>query len=223
MLACWTQVASLIVTFGVLGLVGCGGTLDASIPDDAPPETSVQTFTSDPKPEKPPALRQAARRQDRGGRTSLLGEPLFDRITDAPKPTETDLTPQLKYVLIFRLSRDAYERDFERKGNDTKLGRYSVLGDFFNDESEISHIGPRSDHCFAGYYDSEYVNPLLERIEIGGPVDVTLRPLDRIQGQIRLGRLYEKSPPMRTTSFDISTGTTRDQLRTLGCRTRALR
>ena len=151
--------------------------------------------------------------------TRLAGGPLVFRVIGAPKTPPSDLTPKLRYALIFRLNRDPYEkRDGYGVIRDPR-GNFSLLGSIaFTFDAPIERL--EIPGCFIGYIDAEHTGFIakLDALSPGAHVRVRLRPVTpRPGGPSVLGRTYRRSPPLLTTDHALKSPSARANLTRIGC------
>lgn len=172
-----------------------------SSPADAPVQDQYSILNPRPRPKDPSPTR-------------LIGPPLLFRVTGTRAPTEHDLSPQLRYVVFFRLNR----------GSDAAVQRGQYSGSFFIlDEDGPLHVttfGRRRLHCFSGEIygkgsDDPSIARRLDALAVGSRVKVHLQPLTptaagkrklidkpyiprlrlRVSGSKDAGGLYELTSP----------------------------
>ncbi len=162
----------------------------------------------------------AARSQGQDGQvpTRVIGGPLIYRITDAPKPTETDLTAQIAYTLVFRLSRYRVKDDVAALM--LSFGAYAVAGGTVS----AYRLGPKRNACFAADVprDSDQFDPAalrrVDAVRLGGGVRVDLRPnMPRRGLRAARGRLYVRHPTLRSGVFRLKDAAGRRELKRIGC------
>jgi hypothetical protein len=170
------------------------------------------------------SIRSAARRPgrqsvDASQPTKLVGGPLVFRVTGAPRTPSSDLTPELRYALIFRLNRDPYKkRDGygvvrDPRGNFSLFGRIAFTFDAPIERLEIPD-------CFIGYIDVEHTGFIaeLDALSLGARVPVRLRPVTpEPNGTSVLGRAYRRNPRLLSTDYALASAGARAKLRRIGC------
>jgi hypothetical protein len=145
----------------------------------------------------------------------------------APQTPPSDLTPELRYALIFRLNRDPYrKRDGYGVVRDPR-GNFSLFGTVaFYFDVPIERLEIRN--CFIGYIDAERTGFIarLDALSLGARVPVRLRPLTpKPNGTSVLGRAYRRNPRLLSTDYALASPGARE-LRRIGCpitRSRLLR
>lgn len=151
--------------------------------------------------------------------TRLVGGPLVFRVIGAPQTPPSDLTPKLRYALIFRLNRDPYKtRDGYGVIRDPR-GNFSIFGSIaFTFDAPIERL--EIPGCFIGYIDAEHTGFIakLDALSPGAHVPVRLRPVTpRPRGTSVLGRTYRRSPPLLTTDHALKSPSARANLTRIGC------
>ncbi len=151
--------------------------------------------------------------------TKLLGGPLVFRVNEAPRTRPSNVTPRLRYVVVFRLNRDSYKtREGYAVVRDPR-GNFSVLGAIaFTFDAPIETLDLRN--CFIGYIDAEFTDLVrkLDALPLGAPVDVRLRPVTpKPNGTSVLGRTYKRDPPLLTTDYALKSPRVRAELGGMGC------
>lgn len=155
----------------------------------------------------------------------LVAGPLVFRITGAPKPTSTNLTEPLLYVMVFRLSREPNLKVssyvLPQRRISTQVGNYAIVDDEhgWNEENNIGVFGRRKDHCFSGYFSTSTTFPEFDAIRLGQPVRVTLRPgtLRRDGTHVVLGKEYVRYPRLRHIDYQVMNKRSRQALKRIGC------
>jgi hypothetical protein len=144
--------------------------------------------------------------------------PLLLRITGAPKPTATNLTPQLLYAMVFRLNREPRSHTGRAIPALDPHGNYSIF-DYrtgWGDENPILRLGNR--HCFFGVFDTEDVPPQLRKVHVGEQVRAVLQPTTPTpSGGLRLGTTYERHPRLMRADFHFRDPVARAAMRRIGC------
>ena len=158
--------------------------------------------------------------------TKLVGEPAVFRLTGYEGTvTNTDA----RYVVIFKLNRDPVIKiDPHREGPDEDRGSFGVAGYGLGFYGEAESFGGRK-HCFAGVVETagdEAPGPQvarLDRVPLGGRVEVALQPLtpSPAAGRFVPGRLYVRHPRIQSGDHRLSYGqvSERDEpkLSAIGC------
>ena len=158
--------------------------------------------------------------------TKLIGEPAVFRLTGY-EGTVTNTTA--RYVVIFKLNRDPVIKiDPDREGPDEDRGSFSVAGYGLGFYGEAESFGDR-EHCFAGIVETEGDEDpgpqvaRLDRVPVGGRIEVTLRPLtpSPATGKLVGGRHYVRHPRIQSGDHRLSYGqvSERDEpkLSAIGC------
>ncbi len=183
----------------------------------APTQTPTTVATS--ASITPPARQPGHRPVDASLPTRLVGGPLVFRVTGAPQLPPSDLTPELRYALIFRLNRDPYkQRDgyavvHDPRGNFSLFGSVAFSFDFPIERLEITD-------CFIGYIDAEatYFVDKLNALSLGARVPVRLRPVTpKPNGTSVLGRAYRRNPRLLSTDYALASPRARASVRRIGC------
>jgi hypothetical protein len=151
--------------------------------------------------------------------TRLLGGPVVFRVKGAPRTPPSNVTPKLRYALMFRLNRDPYKmRDGYAEVRDPR-GNFSVLGAIaFTFDAPIETLDLRN--CFIGYIDAEFTDLVrkLDALPLGAAVDVRLRPVTpNANGTSVLGRAYSREPPLLTTDYALKEPRAKAALTRIGC------
>jgi hypothetical protein len=181
--------------------------------------------------------------------TRLVGGPLVFRIQGAIEPTPANGTPQLRYVLIFRLNREIHlpERLRNARSGPYPPGARGSWGNFTLDGEDYLYDNPvlpldpvdrtnDHDNCFSGEIRSDDpTTRRLDRIPLGGHVRVRLRPLtpkpggsaDAILGIIYvrdLRMLSMRVKPDAATGYynQVASRSARTRLARIGCAETAL-
>ena len=195
----------------MLSLSACGS--------HRPADPAATSARSPPTPATAPAA----------GATRLVGGPVVLRVTDAPKPTATDLTAQLRYVVVFRLSRAPNLKlpstDL-RSDLNTQVGNYSIVDSAhgWSTENNIGAFGRLADHCFAAYLTTSTTFRALDAIRAGRRVWVSLQPATpSARGGEVAGRYYERRPRLLRADVGLRMRRARRALRGIGCSAASLR
>lgn len=205
-------------------MVTCLLALAACRSDNAPPIDQERPET--PKPVAPVttgAARQPGASQPKPVRayepTRLLGGPVVFRVNGAPRTPPSNVTPTLRYALVFRLNRDPYRKRGGYGVVRDPRGNFSVLGAIaFTFDAPIETLDQRN--CFIGYIDAEFTDLLrkLDALPPGAPVAVRLRPVTpNPNGTSVLGRAYRRRPPLLTTDFALKEPMVQAALARIGC------
>lgn len=176
-------------------LGACG---DPAIPRSPEPTTTSQAAQRPDTTTKPGS--HTVRPSEAGGEepapTRLLAGPLLFRLTGTPKPTQTDGSPQVRYIIIFRLSSGP-----KAVRNGRSSGNFLIAGGALN---PYVFGRPRA-HCFAavvsgkGAEDPEPARRL-DNVAAGKRVKVRIQPLTRAASKNKLiDRPYERQPRMRVS------------------------
>ncbi len=115
-------------------------------------------------------------------RRALTAGPVLIRLTGTPAPTKTDGSPQVRYVLIFRLS-----RGYKAVRNGWSYGWFEIAGDTLDPYP----FGQRGAYCFAGVLEGKGAeNPapahILDKKRPRDRVQVRIRPLTMRAGKNKL-------------------------------------
>ena len=158
--------------------------------------------------------------------TKLVGEPAVFRLTGYEG---TVTNTNARYVVIFKLNRDPVIKiDPDREGPDEDRGDFGVAGYGLGFYGQAESFGGRK-HCFAGVVETagdEDPGPQvarLDRVSLGGRIEVTLQPLtpSPATGRLVPGRLYVRHPRIQSGDHRLSHGqvSERDQpkLSAMGC------
>lgn len=147
--------------------------------------------------------------------TRLIGGPILFRVTGAPKPTETDLTAEVAYTLVFRLSR----RNI-RGGSANNYGAFDVAGGAV----DVYPFGPKRRNCFAAdlrraddQFDPSTMRQL-DALPVGHPVRVMIKPRTRLRdGSTEPGQRYFRQPTLRKGVFRLKDAAGKRELKRIGC------
>lgn len=173
--------------------------------------------------------------------TRLVGGPLVFRLQDALRPTPGDDTPQLRYVVVFRLNRritlPARLKNSRHgpypPGAIGPFGNFSLNGERFLYDNPIYAFDPVDrtndrDNCFLGEVRADDPSiHALDKIPVGGHVTVRLRPLTPRANTAVLGITYLRHPPITSMrvrpdtetgySNEVASRTAARQLAAIGC------
>ncbi len=183
--------------------------------NDSARSTVTSSLPATETQEHPRTTTDDKKRHPEASPTRLIGGPLIFRITGAPRPTETDLTAEVAYTLVFRLNRRAI-----RGGSSHSYGYFAVAGGAV----DVYLFGPRRRNCFAADLrraDDEFdpaVMRRLDAIEFGSPVRVEIKPRTPERGATaQPGRRYVRLPSLRTATFRLNDSLAQGQLKRIGC------
>lgn len=196
-------------------VVGCGGDAGPRAADPTSPTgTSPTSRRADPEsPGHDPAP------------TRLVAGPVLMRLTGTPAPTRTDGSPQVRYILIFRL-----DRGYTSVRNGRSYGAFLIAGGGL----DPFPFGRRGSHCFGAVVDGRgsdqpEVARRLDAVERGTRVRVEIQPLTVKDGKnTQIAEPYVRRPRMRVSGVlgDIpdyrraagfTNPTARAAIRRLGC------
>jgi hypothetical protein len=152
--------------------------------------------------------------------TRLVAGPVLFRVTGAPKPTASNLTPQLLYTMIFRLDREPRAKPGRPVLALDPLGNYSIINSSlgWGQENAIFAFGERRRHCFVGFFDTETAPPQLRAVPLGARVRITLQPTKRTaSGGLKLGTVYERHPRLLHADNYLKNRRAREALNRIGC------
>jgi hypothetical protein len=161
-----------------------------------------------------------------GTPTKPVGEPLVFRLTGGESAVSNS---DARYLLVFKLNRTpTVRRKFSVDGGIVDdHGDFGVAGYAVGDNGDVGAMS--SGDCFTGTIESpagddadEQVRRL-DRIALGGRVEVSLRPLtpSKTSGRLVPGRKYIFHPRLRRARHELSIGQAderdRAQLQSIGC------
>jgi len=158
--------------------------------------------------------------------TTLVGEPAVFRLTGFEG---TVTNADARYIVIFKLNRDpVIKTDPDREGPDEDRGSFGVAGYALGDYGEADSFGGRR-NCFAGVVgtvgddDPGPQVTRLDRIALGGRVEVALQPLtpNPATGKLVPGRNFVRHPRIQTGDHGLSYAQVSDRdepkLDAIGC------
>lgn len=200
-----------------LALSACGGD-DPSRPAAGRDQTfrTAQTTTTAPASTTPNSTPSGI------PATRLVAGPVLFRITDAPKPTETNSTPQILYLTVFRLNRAPKAKKGKEALALDPVGNYSIVdpNPIWGSENPIFRFTEGTGrYCYAGIFDRETVPPDLQAFRPGQRVPMTLQPTTPApSGNLVLGaNVYKRSPRLLRADYRLESKRARAALQRIGC------
>ena len=149
------------------------------------------------------------------------------RLTGTPAPTKTDGSPQVRYVLIFRL-----DRGYKAIRNGHSYGAFLIAGGGL----DPFPFGRRGSHCFGAVVegkgsDDPETARRLDKIRRGERVRVEIKPLTLKAGKNKqIDDAFVRRPRMRVSALvsdivslnlsrrsDFTNPSARSAIRRLGC------
>lgn len=209
--------AALLAALSVV-LTACGD-------DDTPSAARTlaapsQTPTGTTSASITPAARQPRHQSvDASQPTRLIAGPLIFRVNGAPRTPPSNVTPKLRYALIFRLNRDPFKkRDGYGVVRDPR-GNFSLFDSIaFTFDAPIERL--EIPGCFIGYVDAEHTGFVarLDALSLGARVPVRLRPVTpKPNGTSVLGRVYRRNPRLLSTDYALASPGASAKLGRIGC------
>lgn len=214
------------VISGALLLSACGAG-DQQMPTAELGSSSTTVPSRPTKGADPAPTSSRGARRDDPEPTRLTAGPVLIRLTGTPTPTKTDGSPQVRYVLIFRLS-----RGHNAVRNGRSYGWFEIAGTTLDPFA----FGRRGAHCFAGVIEGKGAEDpapahILDRKRARERVQVQIRPLTKREGKNELiEHPYLRHPRMLVSAVrsaiasytlrspaDFTSPSTRRAIRALRC------
>ena len=210
-----------------IALVVLGAVLLAGCSEDAPPRTAAHTTTAAVRVSPPLSTTTPRFHGHDPAPTRLVAGPVLVRLTGTPAPTKTDGSPQVRYVLIFRL-----DRGYKAIRNGQSYGAFLIAGGGL----DPFPFGRRGSHCFGAVVegkgsDDPETARRLDKVRRGERVRVEIKPLTLKAGKNKqIDHPFVRRPRMRVSALvsdivshtlsrrsDFTNPSARSAIRRLGC------